>query len=779
MSNSTYLQKATEALIAMLAAVRNIRLYPTGSAMVVGSMAKAFPLLTELIQTRGGITYAESEKTLLVSGRSLSEKDAKRPQVIAFLDLMMDLGLRSLDFEPGLDPESLGSLLVLLSRKPSEIEAEGGIHTLLAASSLPGIRIDQKVYVAMDQKTGGGPAPATGLSEEDIVRYLKSDGTADDQSMRQLATNPDWVSRVFRTGLSQMGRPGADESDSGPMKRLVRLMEGLADIAEETDRNRIIGEAAQSLALVDAKQIGKVLSHAPSTLMDAGLIERLADRLDQEKFEALTVRMKRVIAVSQGEEVQPATIIYDRLMETSRGQETKDRIEVRFDEETDRRKDQMARFKIAMGRLLQGDTEALEDPEVVDALPTTVNKLLQKGKIQTAETLIQGLLGRLLTSSERKERAGIIDAVVQTGPAALPVITRLITADTPWYYLRNLILLIGRIGTAEHLPLLKPMLTHDDFRIQREVFNAVYQIGGESRGDLLLESLGNAKDPTKILIVSMLGNLKHKPAGPALAKLLHASTGIARAPVRDRLQERICGALARMGDPGALPALARVTRQTKDERPSFAPSVREAAAKAEAALGSSQPPSPPGGEDPSAAEKAAPAAPAETAAPHPLDARVAQYVQAGDTDAAVKLIFDAIVAAARRKDFTRAEALRNRLFDVDAMALTEIVRSGEIIESEKSSALDQDHLDLWPELYETLTDEEANALFFAMTEQVFEPDDTILEQGRHTTGSVSSTKGSSKLFLDKEIGNDCSKPSKKEKSSDTGPFSILRSAPSP
>ena len=104
-------------------------------------------------------------------------------------------------------------------------------------------------------------------------------------------------------------------------------------------------------------------------------------------------------------------------------------------------------------------------------------------------------------------------------------------------------------------------------------------------------------------------------------------------------------------------------------------------------------------------------------------------MEKGDTDAAVQLILSAVVEAARAKNFSRAETLRERLFDVDAMALAEIVKAGEIIEAEKSDALDQDHLDQWPDLYETLTSEEANALFFAMTEQIFEPNDIILAQG--------------------------------------------------
>jgi len=63
---------------------------------------------------------------------------------------------------------------------------------------------------------------------------------------------------------------------------------------------------------------------------------------------------------------------------------------------------------------------------------------------------------------------------------------------------------------------------------------------------------------------------------------------------------------------------------------------------------------------------------------------VDRYVAQNDTDAAVKLLYSLIVQYARGKNFSKAEALREKLFKVDAMALTEIVNAAEIIEKEKS-----------------------------------------------------------------------------------------------
>ncbi len=108
---------------------------------------------------------------------------------------------------------------------------------------------------------------------------------------------------------------------------------------------------------------------------------------------------------------------------------------------------------------------------------------------------------------------------------------------------------------------------------------------------------------------------------------------------------------------------------------------------------------------------------------------VDKYVQDGKTDEAVGLLFSLIEACAREKNFVKAEALRDRLFEVDSMALNEIIKSAEIIEEEKAESLDQDHMEVWKEFYGSLTTEESNIFFFAMKKSRYEPGEPVFRQG--------------------------------------------------
>jgi len=112
------------------------------------------------------------------------------------------------------------------------------------------------------------------------------------------------------------------------------------------------------------------------------------------------------------------------------------------------------------------------------------------------------------------------------------------------------------------------------------------------------------------------------------------------------------------------------------------------------------------------------------------EAKVDQYVAEKDTASAIKLLYELVAAYAKEKNFEKAEALHNKMYEVDAMALTEIVRSSEIIEAEKSETLDPEHLELWSDLYKQLNTAEANALYYSMKSATFESGETIMEQGQ-------------------------------------------------
>ena len=133
-----------------------------------------------------------------------------------------------------------------------------------------------------------------------------------------------------------------------------------------------------------------------------------------------------------------------------------------------------------------------------------------------------------------------------------------------------------------------------------------------------------------------------------------------------------------------------------------------------------------------------------------LEAQAEQYANDGDTQAAVKCFYDLVSRHARAKNFEKAEAMRERLMAVDDMALTEIIKSAEIIEAEKSGAIDQDHLQVFEALFSKLTEEETNALYFAQQPLTLDAGEVIFRQGDINSRLYFIHRGQLKLYFSRE-----------------------------
>jgi len=108
---------------------------------------------------------------------------------------------------------------------------------------------------------------------------------------------------------------------------------------------------------------------------------------------------------------------------------------------------------------------------------------------------------------------------------------------------------------------------------------------------------------------------------------------------------------------------------------------------------------------------------------------VENYLDQGNKETAIKLLFELVVDYAKGKNFEAAEAMRSRIFEIDAMALSEIIRSGEIIEEEKSRTINRGHREIWAKLYGSLSTEEANTLYFACKKATYQAEEKIFQQG--------------------------------------------------
>ncbi|MGZ6248697.1 MAG: HEAT repeat domain-containing protein, partial [Syntrophales bacterium] len=210
------------------------------------------------------------------------------------------------------------------------------------------------------------------------------------------------------------------------------------------------------------------------------------------------------------------------------------------------------------------------------------NKRNEAGQILTlmVDSSLKRLLDIMKVNEDSSQRILILNLITSMGIAAVPAVLERINQDTPWYYMRNLVRILGKIGSAEHAKIIVPHLLHSDHRVQKEAVKTMSQIGGGAKADILLNALPEFDERVKAAVVTVLGSLKHRNAVKPLIEMFKAKLTLPE-DIKVDLQEKICLALGNIGDKDAVPFLEGVRKhRTFLSMTSYHPTVRAAAAKA-------------------------------------------------------------------------------------------------------------------------------------------------------------------------------------------------------
>jgi len=173
------------------------------------------------------------------------------------------------------------------------------------------------------------------------------------------------------------------------------------------------------------------------------------------------------------------------------------------------------------------------------------------------DIVVKKLLTMVRNATESRERIRFIHIIQEMGPVAIPAIRDSITAEAPWYYVRNMAYLLGRIGNEKSVDILKPLLLYKDKRVRMEAFKSISQTGGRKRGELFLSVLPVVDPDLRLNVIEMLGKIKYDPAVADFQDMLKSKTSIGK-DYQIALQEKICAALGAIGSPEAAKMLTEV-----------------------------------------------------------------------------------------------------------------------------------------------------------------------------------------------------------------------------
>jgi len=442
--------KALEILAIMNIAIINLRLYPPTSATVVSAIDKLFQTLQMFFEREPCLIISEVDKNLLIGDELLSQKDLERPQIAAFLESLLNLGVRSVTFNKDLTRKELFSFLEIMGEKPIAIKKAGGLSHVMTKRNVSHILLDQKIYIAKDSKQQ--LLARLEIQDDTIIQYLTGDTDAglglDIQQVKELAQNTDWLGRVFKSGLSQI----INNKDLLPniqlSENMVRMLGILDKIVDKKDQNKFSYFIAKSIADLDADMIGLVLTQHSEQLFDGKLFQEVIDEIDEAKFQevadivgvlersASLTGMKSTKATSPG-----YRSVYQRLINSDRGAQLQQRSEKEKISENNEKGGKIHALKQEIQPILSGHEESFMNPSLMASVADIVNELADHEEFETADALIDRLAEALLSDKQdiRDQAAETLVKVIDNLPEKRldEVVRKLSTTLTKWITLET------------------------------------------------------------------------------------------------------------------------------------------------------------------------------------------------------------------------------------------------------------------------------------------------------------------------------------------------------
>lgn len=384
------------------------------------------------------------------------------------------------------------------------------------------------------------------------------------------------------------------------------------------------------------------------------------------------------------------------------------------------------------------------------------------------------LLDTLITSEKRSHRIRLLKVLSGMGHALVPVLLERLPDPMPWYGKRNIIRLLAETGTANDLKAILDYASHEDLRVQQETLQCIMRIGKNFTGGYLLQVLPEVSAQAKAQVVKNLRRIATETVVAPLEALLEECK-LYRGAEKNILALEICRTLGASGTPKAFPVLQGVIDVGEKQ---FGKECVEAAELAisyiqqqggrtavviepsielnDVTPSNVESTSLPVAEPIAVESVSRRGASSDTLAVYEEltnyteEKEVYALLKDDKKEAAKKTLVHLIEKMARLKKFNEAEALRLRLIDIDAMALSEIIRAAEVIEDAKSNAIDQDHILIWSELYDLLSTEEFNVFYHSLEHQSFTTETVIVRQGDSQWRLFFVNKGRVRLYFNEK-----------------------------
>lgn len=353
------------------------------------------------------------------------------------------------------------------------------------------------------------------------------------------------------------------------------------------------------------------------------------------------------------------------------------------------------------------------------------------------------LMGRILQSADRKERQQFLNLISIVAGEAFPGLVEDALQQPPAAEaLRDIIHIAAENNGAAIYPILQRCIAHEDKRVQHEMIRYIVKLDGREMKARLMAGLGVVHDSLKITIIRLLA--EHAGGDESVLSVLcefidsrnifapNARPELVRAvvialrsfPYRQSIEvlDRLHSEYKNLADSDRL--LLQIDRSVKILTPQLRHNRQFPDDAGEVVFDS----------DPVhkqlACNKVA-----------KIEEEIRKILRQGDSKGAGQLLYQHARTAGRERDFVTAEKLRDRILEIDPMALTEVVELGEWLENQKKAMTEPLHSETWCDLGDLLAPVEFKALHQILRRETYRKGDLIIQAGESDESLYFLTSG--------------------------------------
>ncbi|MBS3974196.1 MAG: HEAT repeat domain-containing protein [Actinobacteria bacterium] len=173
------------------------------------------------------------------------------------------------------------------------------------------------------------------------------------------------------------------------------------------------------------------------------------------------------------------------------------------------------------------------------------------------DSAINPLLEVLANEPEMTARKALVDLIASMVDAHLEYLGEHVS-DSRWYFVRNVIIILGRAKKTEILPYLERTIRHPDARVRRETIRALFGVRSKYAEEMLLAALDDQDASNVRLAARYLGMVRSAIALPALQELAAGESRVSREP---EVRIEAIEALGKIGAIESIPLLRSLAGQ--------------------------------------------------------------------------------------------------------------------------------------------------------------------------------------------------------------------------